>query len=369
MATIQQIPAPPAVAPSITDPSACRLYREWEAQDFYPALKLLYPQLEDVINTAQNVFDVTKFRGSHVVGTTYGLGETVIGTDNALYTSKQDGNASTPPSAAWYKHDNVQSHIDGSVDSPDGILLKLSTSAIRLKGNDIELISEFGLNSERRMVFNKLYNSDGFKLSLKDNAGNIIGDSIYFDGINWKINTSNILTENSVLVGSETNDAPDKIVRRNIVGDVFARRFRMNYDVRNANIGLFATLVNTDADNSIRTSTIPQVRASLNQPTTLWLSATLANGFTGWCKYRKLGNGMTEVQLYAFNSAGTSSYTNVRVCTLPVGFRPSVIQRKAVSTSRVGFVTDGYLDTDGTLYVQTVGAYYSMTNFIFYTGA
>ena len=134
--TIQNIPAPPSVASSITDPTACKLYREWEAQDFYPALKLLYPQLTDVTKVSQNVFDMTKFMGNHVVGNTYDLGVTVIGADGIPYTSKQDANASTPPSVVWYKHSGFGQYLDGSVDSLEGIFLKNGLNAVKIKNSE-----------------------------------------------------------------------------------------------------------------------------------------------------------------------------------------------------------------------------------------
>jgi hypothetical protein len=159
------------------------------------------------------------------------------------------------------------------------------------------------------------------------------------------------------------------IAKRDAGGDIHARLFRSEFTTPNSNCNYFMTQIDTATNNYIRPSSVAQVRAKLLAPTTAWISATLVNGFTQWCKYRKLGNGMVEVQLYAINSGGSSSYADTIVCTLPVGFRPSVIQRKAISSSRVGYTMDGYINVDGTLHTQTVGAYYHFANFIYYTGA
>ena len=91
----------------------------------------------------------------------------------------------------------------------------------------------------------------------------------------------------------------------------------------------------------------------------------MVNSFTGAVYFRKWDDGLVEVQVYAYNASGSSSYSDKIICTLPVGYRPSLIARGAFHTSRLGFSVDGYIYDSGAIHTQTVGAYYHFARFAY----
>ena len=121
-----------------------------------------------------------------------------------------------------------------------------------------------------------------------------------------------------VLVGSVTNPAANKIAKRDSLGDIHARLFRMQYDTRNANCNLFATLVDTESDNCIRTSTIAQVRAKLGIKDVTSTRGIVGNVRTFYV-YPPSGytmahlKGFTAVPIYRFENYDYAGNLNVNM--------------------------------------------------------
>jgi len=159
--------------------------------------------------------------------------------------------------------------------------------------------------------------------------------------------------------------SPNTIVKRSSNGYIYANY--INTDIGDSSPVPTDVFMNHRGNGFIYKQPFGYFLGHVKGTTPSWLYATLVNGFTQWIRYRKWQSGLVEVQLYALNSAGSSGYANTLVCTLPVGFRPSVIQRKAISTTRAGYCVDGYLNTDGALYTQVVGAHYHFASFTYMT--
>jgi len=180
------IEAPPAVAPSVQDRTACRLFRTWEAEQFYPWLLRSFPKICAALGMADTIVDMTKYKGEYGAPgtpTTLQKGESVsIG--NVFYVSKIDNNTDTVPSSSHIRLGgtgiaNVTLSSNQSVSTTDEVVVEfdeivnMDTNLFNLDGNEVEVLTDCIINMSAGIGIYDADDDSVYKIYIRINGEHV----------------------------------------------------------------------------------------------------------------------------------------------------------------------------------------------------